>query len=90
MNVNFKQVMDKQDVEFYQLALLILLKKNGGSMSFSKTDLTEAYKLMGEVNEIGDKVIIKAVPRVNMDEAKAKEYFDEARRYAQGVSEVPR
>jgi hypothetical protein len=90
MNVNFKQVMDKQDVEFYQLALLILLKKAGGSMSFNRADLTEAYKLMGEVNEIGDKVIIKAVPRVNLDEVKAKEYFDEARRYAQGVSEVSR
>lgn len=90
MNVNFKQLMDKQDAEFYQLALLLLIKKNGGSISFNKADFAEAHKLMGELSEIGDKVVLKAVPRVNLDEVKAKEYFDEAKRYSQNVSQVPR
>jgi hypothetical protein len=90
MDVNFKQLMDRQDTEFFQLALLAILLKGGGIISFTKEEIANAAKFMGDITEINGKWIIKAVPKpTNFDEVKANEFFEEARRNAQ-LSQVPR
>lgn len=86
MDVNFKQLMDKQDLEFYQLALLLLIKAQGGSIAFDKTALQSVRGLVGQVEQINGKVIIKVVPKaVNFDEKAAEEFFAAARENANAV-----
>lgn len=86
MDVNFKQLMDKQDLEFYQLALLLIIQANGGSIAFDKTALQSVRGIVGQVEEINGKVVIKAVPKpVNFDEKAAEEFFAAARENADAV-----
>lgn len=79
MNVNFKQLLEKQDAETYQLALLAIIKKSGGIIALSKQEILDAYKLVGTVDEINGKLIIKTSPKpVDFDQNKAQEFFDAA------------
>lgn len=79
MDVNFKQLMERQDAELYQLALIAILRKNP-SIVLSRTEINEAYRFVGEVDEINGKLVFKAKPRpTDFDQKKAQEFFDAAR-----------
>lgn len=83
MDVNFKQMMEKQDTEFFQLALIAFLRKGGGIVSFTQEEIRDAARFMGDITEINGKYIVKIVPKpADFDEVKANEFFDEARRNA--------
>lgn len=83
MNAQFEALMERQGAEFYQLALLSLIKRSGGTMAFSRADINEAHKLVGDVTVVGDKIIFKVIPRAaNFDDVTAQRYFDEADEYA--------
>lgn len=83
MDVNLKQMMEKQDTEFFQLALLAFLRRAGGAFSFTKEEIRDAARFMGDITEINGKYIVKVIPKpADFDEVKANEFFDEARRNA--------
>jgi hypothetical protein len=78
-DVNFKQMMEKQDCELYQLALIALARKNP-SLVLSRAEIMEAYKYVGEVDEINGKFVFRAkLKPTNFDQQKAQEFFDAAR-----------
>lgn len=83
MNVAFDKVAERQDEEFFQVALLALAHKAGGSLSLSRKEILEAYGLVGSVDEINDKFIVKTTKKPdNFNEKQAQAYFDEAKRNA--------
>lgn len=82
-NVPYNKLMEQQDCEFFQIAFLALVKKNGGTIAMTGREIVEAHGLEGSIEQIGDKYIVKVKPKSpNFDETKAKEYFDEAKRNA--------
>lgn len=79
MDVNFKQLMERQDCELYQLALIAILRKHP-SVVLTRAEIMDAYKYMGEVDEINGKFVFKAKLRpADFDQQKAQEFFDAAR-----------
>jgi hypothetical protein len=87
MDANYKQMMEKQDTEFFQLALLAILRKGGGVISFTKEEILDAGRFMGDITEINGKWILKVVPKpANFDEVKANEFFEQARSNAAGIN----
>lgn len=89
MNTNYKQMLEKQDTEFFQSALITLLRRAGGTMAFTQAEINDSGRFMGDITEINGRFVIKIISKpVDFDEKKAQEFFDEARRNAQAMSTV--
>jgi hypothetical protein len=87
----YESLLEANSVEFYQIAMLLLVKKLGGSVAFTEKELSEAHKLQGDIERLSSvgKVVIKVTPRAtDFNEQKAKDYFSNPKNQADGYNEA--